>query len=81
MVDCNRFDEGELTGPRGELINPRKAWEESTWGLGYRQSLIEVVEEDVTSLEDSESENTTDDEGPRLPVPKVVFSCPDTVPC
>ena len=41
----------------------------------YRQSLVEVVEEeDVTSEEEVESDTITDDEGTSVPLPKSVFT-------
>ena len=77
LTDCNCFDEIVAEGHRGETSDPREAWEDVSWGFGYGQPLIEVLEENDSSDEDDESSMTADDEGPSQSIPKAVFACND----
>ena len=61
LLDRGRFDKNcEKQGvKRGEHEDPREPTDDTHWGLGFLTSLtevVEVVEEDVTSEEESSSE-------------------------
>ena len=65
LIDRGRFKEScETQGVEGaEHVDPREPTEDTHWGVGYLNSLTEVVEEDVTSedeasLDDSSAEAT-----------------------
>ena len=42
-----------------EHVDPREPTEDTHWGLGYLNSLTEVVEEDVTSEDETSSDDSS----------------------
>ena len=91
LLNRNRFDKnGEKQGvKRGEHEDPREPTDDTHWGLGFLNSLSEVVEEDMTSEEESSSEDsspevsetstTSSDEDVGKEKPVYVFSCTDNL--
>ena len=87
MLDRNRFDEdGEKHGvKRGEHDDPREQTEDTHWGPGFLTSLTEVVEEDVTTEEESSpevsssdvSDNSSTSSDVSTVKPALVFICTD----
>ena len=87
-VDRGRFDPCENVGV--ELVehsDPREPLEVHYWGLGYLSSLTEVVEEDMTTEDetssdesdsvaiDPETNSSGEDEGKTQVIP--IFTCTD----
>ena len=89
MYDRDHFEENcENQGvERGEHVDPREPTEDTHWGLGFLNSLTEVVEEDVTSEEETSSDDSStevtepltnsSDEDVGEVKPVYVFSCTD----
>ena len=61
LIDRGRFNENcENQGvERGEHDDPREPTDDSHWGLGFLNSLTEVVEEDVISEEETSSDDSS----------------------
>ena len=82
MLDRGRFDPCLTLGVNlSEHSDPRGPTEVHYWGLGYLSNLTEVVEEDVTTEDDTYSDEsaetntaTTGDEEEKVVV-KPVFTC------
>ena len=91
LLDRNCFDENcEKEGvKRGEHEDPREPTDDTYCGLGFLNSLSEVVEEDMTSEEESSSEDsppqvsetstTSSDEDVGKEKPVYIFSCTDNL--
>ena len=91
LLDRNCFDENcEKEGvKKGEHEDPREPTDDTYCGLGFLNSLSEVVEEDMTSEEESSSEDsspqvsetstTSSDEDVGKEKPVYVFSCTDNL--
>ena len=61
LIDRGRFNENcENQGvERGSHVDPREPTDDTHWGLGFLNSLTEVVEEDVTSEEETSSDDSS----------------------
>ena len=60
LVDRGRFGPCENEGVKGaEHSDPREPLEDHQWGLGFLSSLTEVVEEDMTSDDETSSDDSS----------------------
>ena len=62
---------------RGEHVDPREPTDCTHWGLGFLNSLTEVVDEDAASEEVTEPLTTSSDEDVGEVKPVYVVSCTD----